>query len=178
MWNGNGKEIIPHSKEGVTQGCPLVMIVYGIRILTLIKNLKRAIPDVTQPWYADNARALGTFSKLDTYFESLTHQGLGREYHPELTNSVLIVRPENIEAVKVFGARHRFRVCTGARYLWGYIGCDKSKHNWLRERVLKWEKNINTISKTAGKYPQEIYSAVVRVIQSKWIFLQHVTWDT
>ena len=38
--------------------------------------------------------------------------------------------------------------------------------------------NIRTIIKTAGKYPQESYIAVVRAIQSEWIFLQHVTWDT
>ena len=40
------------------------------------------------------------------------------------------------------------------------------------------EKNINTIIKTAGKYTQESYAAVVRAIQSEWIFLQRVTWDT
>ena len=41
-----------------------------------------------------------------------------------------------------------------------------------------WNENINTISETVGKYPQEIYAAVVRAIQSEWIFLQRVTWDT
>ena len=53
----------------------------------------------------------------------------------------------------------------GAHYLGGYIGDDKSKLNWLRERMLAWEKNINTISKKSGKYPQESYAAVVHVIQ-------------
>ena len=66
----------------------------------------------------------------------------------------------------------------GARYLGGYIRENESKRNCLRERTLTWEKNINTISKNAGKYPQESYVAVVRAIQSEWIFLQHVTWDT
>ena len=49
---------------------------------------------------------------------------------------------------------------------------------WLRERTLTWEGNINTISKTAGNCPQYSYAAVVWAIQSKWIFLQCVTWDT
>ena len=44
------------------------MIAYGIRILTLIKNLKRDISGVTQPWYADDAGALGMFARLETYF--------------------------------------------------------------------------------------------------------------
>ena len=43
--------------------------------------------------------------------------------------------------------------------------------------MLKWKNNISTISKTVEKYPQEIYATLVRVIQSEWIFLQHVTWD-
>ena len=37
------------------------------------------------------------------------------------------------------------------------------------------EKNTHTIIKTAKKYPQESYTAVVCVIQSKWIFLQCLT---
>ena len=34
------------------------------------------------------------------------------------------------------------------------------------------------ISETERKYPQNSYTAVVRVIQLKLIFLQRVTWDT
>ena len=48
----------------------------------------------------------------------------------------------------------------------------------MRERILTWEKNIGTVSKTAGKYPQESYAAVVCAIKSEWIFIQRVTWDT
>ena len=36
------------------------MIIYGIGILLLIKNLRWELPDVTQTWYADNARELGS----------------------------------------------------------------------------------------------------------------------
>ena len=110
----------------MTQGYPLSIIVYVIEILPLINNIKRAIPDVTHTCYADNARALGTFAILETYFYLLTRQGLGRGYHPEPTNSVLIVCTDNIEAGKVFGACHGFRLCTGARYIGGYIGDNKS----------------------------------------------------
>ena len=95
------------------------MIAYGIGILPLIKNLKQDIPDVTQPWYADGNRALGTFERLETYFYLLTRQGSVRGYYPEPSKRVIIVRPDNLEAGKVFGARHGFKVCTGTRYLGG-----------------------------------------------------------
>ena len=78
----------------------------------------------------------------------------------------------------MFGARPGFTVCTGARYLGGYIGDNEFKHDWSREHTLKWENNISTISKTAGKYPQDSYAVVVRAIQSEWICIQRVPWDT
>ena len=61
--------------------------------------------------------------------------------------------PDNLEAVKVFGRRNGFNVCTGARYLGGYIGDNTFKPDWLIECTLTWEKSISTISKTAGEYP-------------------------
>ena len=59
------------------------------------------------------------FARIETYFNSLTRRGLGRGYYPEPSESVLIVHPENFEAGKDFGARHGFKACTGAHYLWG-----------------------------------------------------------
>ena len=164
--NRNGTDSFLHSMEGVAQGDPLAMIAYGVSILPLIKNLKREIPAVTQPWYADDAGAFCTFVIIETYFNLLTNPGPGHGYYPELSKSVLIVHPDNIEAGKLFGTCRGFKVCTGVRYLGGYIGDDKSKRNWLIDRALIWEKRIGMISKTAGKHPQESYAAVARVIQS------------
>ena len=48
-----------HSKEGVTQGDPLSMIAYVIGVLPLIRDIRRAHPRVTQPWYADDMGAGG-----------------------------------------------------------------------------------------------------------------------
>ena len=63
-----------------------------------INNIKREIHDITQPWYADNAGYLGTFARIDTYFDLITLQGLGRRYYPKPPNSMLIVHPENLES--------------------------------------------------------------------------------
>ena len=130
----NGAASFLHSKEGVTQGYTLAMIAYGIGILPLIKNLKQDIPDVTQPWHADNTRGLGMLAIIETYFNSLTRQGPGCGYYPRLSKSILIVHPDNFEDRREFGARHRFKVCTGARYFGGYIKDDDSKKR-LAERV-------------------------------------------
>ena len=99
-------------------------------------------------------------------------------YYQKPFKSVLIVLQENTKDRKAFDASHVFKVCMGARYMGGYIGDNKSKRDLLREHTLTWNKNINMISKTTGKYPQDSYAAVLCVIQSEWIFIQCLTWDT
>ena len=108
----------------------------------------------------------------------LTSQGLERGYYPEPSKSVLIVHPENLESGKEFSTRRIFKVCAGSLYLGGYIRDDNSRSTWMKESILAWENNINTFSKTIGKYPQDSCAVVIRSIQSEWIFLQRVTWDT
>ena len=49
-----------HSQEGVTQGCPLAMILYAIGLVPLIKILKHKIPNLHNTWYADDGAAGGT----------------------------------------------------------------------------------------------------------------------
>ena len=95
------------------------MIAYVIGILPLIKNLKQEIPDVTQPWYDDDARDLVTFAIIETYFNLLIRQGPGRVYYPKPSKSELIVHPDNPDARKVFGTCHRFKMCTGVQYIMG-----------------------------------------------------------
>ena len=57
-------DIIMHSREGVIKGGPLAMITYGLGIIPLIKNLKTAHPDITQPWYAEK---WGRYVCLETW---------------------------------------------------------------------------------------------------------------
>ena len=49
----------------------LAMVAYVIGVLPLIKRLKLVYHDVTEPWYTDNAGALGMFDNLERYFNSL-----------------------------------------------------------------------------------------------------------
>ena len=49
-------------------------------------------------------------------------------------------------------------MCTGVCYFGGFIGDNKSKPEWLKERKKTWEKNITNINKTAGKFSQESYA--------------------
>ena len=82
------------------KGGALDMIAYSIGILTLIKNLKTDFPGFTQPWYADNAVVLGTFSIIEAYLHSLERHGLGQGYYLKHAKTIMIVHTNNIKARK------------------------------------------------------------------------------
>ena len=114
------------SREGVTQGDPLAMVMYGVGLLPLIRILKTAISDVHQPWYADDAGAGGHFNRITRYLEKLQEFGPPRGYFPEPSKSILIVQEHNKEKAEVCFADFDFKVVTGSRYLGGFIG-DKAE---------------------------------------------------
>ena len=72
----------------------------------------------------------------------------------------------NLNSVKMFGACHGFKVCTGMYYIGGCVEDNESKHGWLKDHTAMWERNISTVRKTGGGYPQDSYSVVVLMIQS------------
>ena len=150
----------------------------SIGVLPLIKCLKLAYPDVTQPWYADNSGSLGTFDNLGLYFNSLKRNGPDWGYYPDTTKIILIVHPENLEVGGLFSAHFFFAVFTDTRYLGNYIGYEKSKGDCLKNRTGDWERNICAVAKTAGRYPHEVCTVVDYAIQSECIFLQGATQDT
>ena len=91
-----------HSKMGVTQGDPLAMIAYGIWVLPLIRVLRTDHPQVSQPWYADNAGAGGKFGAAMAHFRDIQLKGPARGYFPEPTQSILVVSEKNVPQAKEY----------------------------------------------------------------------------
>ena len=58
---GDGTGHLLYSKELVTQGDLLAMVVYGLVILLLVRELCKSHPGVTQYWYAGDSGEGGTF---------------------------------------------------------------------------------------------------------------------
>ena len=73
------------SVEGVTQGDPLAMVMYGLALLPLIRSLRPEVDgDWTQSWYADDGQAVGRFDKLREWWDKLVKEGLFMATIPEL----------------------------------------------------------------------------------------------
>ena len=165
LQNGNGTASFLQSREGVTQGDTLAMAAYVIGILLLIKWPEDKFPYVTHPWYTDNDDALGTFTGVELYFNSLKQFGPERGYYPEPSKCVMIVHPDNVDHGKRFVLCCGFNLCNGVHYLGRFIRGNGPKWYWLKLRTKTWEQNITNISKTVVKYTQESYAAVVRALQ-------------
>ena len=91
MIRGNtGVAAFVFSKEGATQGDPLAMVVYGLGILPLIRQLKTEFPSVSQQWYADDAGAGAKFAEIRRQFTRLQEIGPAYGYFPEPTKNILV----------------------------------------------------------------------------------------
>ena len=137
-------------------GEPLIMVAYGILVLPPTKRTKAAYFDVIQPWYPGNASAIVTFDNIWLYFNSLKKFVPGHGYYPKPPKIVLIFHQDNLAAGKRFGLRNIFKVCTGERYLGGFIKNKKSKRDWLKDRTSKWEKKIVRSLKWRENIPRRV----------------------
>jgi hypothetical protein len=52
------------TSDGVTQGDPMVL--YGLALVPLAKRLQQALPDVVQPWYANDFSMIGKSKAVAT----------------------------------------------------------------------------------------------------------------
>ena len=124
-----------HSKEGVTQGDPLVMIAYGIGVLPLMWDLRRAHPRVTHPWYADDAGAGGKFGNIMAHFRDHQLRGPARGYFLDPTKSILLVAKSNVPQAKEHFSGMGIQVVTGSRHLGGLVEERAAEDRWIQEKV-------------------------------------------
>jgi hypothetical protein len=65
------------SREGVTQGCPLAMVAFGMAVTPLIRRLKREVQQVHQAWHGGDATSGNSayFPLLRVFMERLVELG-------------------------------------------------------------------------------------------------------
>ena len=85
------------SREGLTQGEPLKMILYGFGMLPLTLTLKAAVPRALQPCYAEDAAAGENFDELLKVLSLLQIIWPARGYFPEPTKYIHMVKHTMVE---------------------------------------------------------------------------------
>ena len=161
------------SKEGVTQGDPLAMALYGVALLPLAELLRVNSPEVMQPWYADDAAMMGLAKEAAACFEKLVAVGPQFGYHPEPAKSFVICPLADEEAAKAeFTAKNLpVKFCRGHRYVGGFVGSRAMQDRWVDPMVEKWVESIQALAKVAVRYPQSAYAGFSQSLQSEWQYL-------
>ena len=115
-------------REGVIQGDPLSMVLYGITLVPLAEELRAADPGLLSPFYADDATFEGSARRSAQLLKMLMKRGPDQEYFPEPAKSLFILdTPEQEEAVKREFAKEGFvlNFTRGSWYLGAYLGPQK-----------------------------------------------------
>ena len=151
------------------------MDIYGVGVLPLIEDLKRHVPEVWQPWYADDSGGGGTFAAIRRFFERLCEKGPGRGYFPEPSKSVLVVAAHNVERAKAPFADLNFKVVMGSRYLGGFVGEAAAQASWVEDKASSWAEAVGELAVVAKRFPQTAYAGLQKSLQQEWQFVQRVT---
>ena len=78
------------SREGVTHGYPLPMVLYGITLVPLAEELNTEDPGLLSPFYADDAAFDGSAQRSTQLLKLLMRRGPDRGYIPKPAKSLLI----------------------------------------------------------------------------------------
>jgi hypothetical protein len=162
------------SREGVTQGDPLSMFLYGLTLVPLAKFLRAQVPTVIQPWYADDCAMAGSVSNITTAMRLLLHYGPSRGYFPEPSKSILICRKEDRAVAREMLAEFDFKYSDGARYIGGFIGSEDALNEWIQPKIDAWTAGVRTLAKVAKRFPQTAYAGLTKSLQTEWTYLQRV----
>ena len=81
------------SQEGVTQGDPISMVIYGVALTPLTESVRAAQPNILQAWYADDSSFAGSAPAIAAAMRTILEKGPARGYYPEPSKSILICNP-------------------------------------------------------------------------------------
>jgi hypothetical protein len=168
----------PHvllSREGVTQGDPLSMLLYGVALVPLVEELRQADPMVMSPFYADDAVLDGGTRRLARLLRFLMEKGPEWGYYPEPEKSIFVADcPSQMDAARAaFEAEGlTLRYEAGHRYVGGFVGPTESRDEWLEPKVAEWAAAVRTLANFAPRYPQAAYAGMAMSLQAEWQYLQ------
>lgn len=166
------------SKEGVTQGDPLSMILYGVALLPLTESLRAEEPTVLQPWYADDAAMVGPVDAIARAMRLLEARGPARGYYPEPAKSIFVPdKAEQADDCRTRLQELQFQHKAGARYVGGFVGTEEARQEWLLPQIQNWIYGVEKLASVAKRYPQTAYAGLVKSLQTEWTYLQRVVPD-
>ena len=161
------------SKERVTQGDPLSMMLYAVAVLPLIHSLEDSC-DWVQNWYADDSSCVGELSSVRRWFDRLLIDGPTYGYFPEPSKTVLVVASSDLERVSDLFCDLGVSVVTGSRFLAGFVGERSLVADFVSSKVRMWCECIQSLFDVAIGELQASFAALARSLQFEWNHIQRV----
>jgi hypothetical protein len=175
-----GKGTIMLSREGVTQGDPLSMFLYGIAIMPLIRRCRPPVEGEgwRQCWYADDSSAVARLKALRTWLELLIGEGPKYGYYPEAAKSYLIVAEQHRAKAEEIFEGLPVKIVPGGRFLGGWVGSAETRHTYVKEKAAKWAAATRRLAEIGKRQPQAAFTAFQKSLSAEWAFLKRVVADT
>ena len=170
----NQKATVLLSQEGVTQGDPLSMVLYGLTLVPLAEIVRHGVPDLIHAWYANDACLAGGLGSIGPAVDLILKHGPARGYFMEPEKSVLVCSASLPESALEGLSRFQFHRSNGTRYLGGFVGAAGKRATWLAEQVEKWRYGVERLAMVARRFPQTAYAGLTKSLQSEWQYLQRV----
>ena len=149
------------SLEGTTQGDNLGGHFYNQGTIPLQQSLSIAIPLVKQVWLADDATGAGTLANLKQWWDTIVVQGVKFGYHVNASKSWLIIKnsAQLPLAQQIFSDTAIQFSTTGKRHLGAAIGSQDFRTQYSREKIRKWQSEVERLSQFAKTEPHAAYAA-------------------
>ena len=161
-----------YSSEGTTQGDPLAMPMYALAMIPLIKKLNYRLGDVSQVWYTDDASAAGKIDRLREWWSELTSQGPKFSYFTNATKTWLVTKEKYLATATAFFANTGVQVASEGRpYLGAAIGTEEFVISYVKDRVAKWTKELDSLAKISLSQPHAAHAAFTQGLSSMWSYL-------
>ena len=164
------------SKEGVTQGDNLAMGWYAVSTVPIMEELRAAVPDTKQVWFADDNIGGGLLNRIKDYWDALKKAGPERGYFPKGSKTKIVVKTEElrIKAEQLFEGEEITITVDGSRYIGAPLGTELFKHEYMQGKVEKWIQDVEELSIIAKEEPQVALSAYNIGLCQRWTFLQRM----
>ena len=158
------------SQEGLTQGDPLAMAMFGLATGPLIEKVSTR--HTTQVWFADDAADGGPIRAIREWWDKLVRYGPSFGYFPNAEKTAVVVKACKLEeAVQEFQGTGVSLTVDGKRYLGGAVGSEAFVEATLRDKVASFKAEVETLSRFANSQPQAALAAFTHGLSSKWTFL-------
>ena len=166
-----------YSQEGTTQGDPLAMPMYSLATLPLIEKVN---PDLSiiQSWFADDATAAGSISKLRDWWDALTTLGPMFGYHVNASKTHLVVKDSLLSTASAVFADTKVNITSDGRpHLGVALGTSSFTEVFVKRKVEGWSEELLHLSSIAETHPQAAYAGFTHGLVSKWTYLTRTIKD-